>query len=125
MRTEFSGKVAGAAALLAAAASAPLSACSLFSSLAAVSGSGGQGSYAAANSVLDAWAMGLQARGSVTTCTVRVFICRAAMGLLKLGCTCVKCIGMSVAEHIVGLNMPCTACIRDKAGVYRVWSVPV
>lgn len=61
VRTEFSGKVHGAWSLIARSLQAPLRAFNLFSSLAAFSGSGGQGSYAAANAVLDSWAQALQA----------------------------------------------------------------
>ena len=61
VRTEFSGKVHGAWSLIRRAGEAPLRALNLFSSLAAFSGSGGQGSYAAANAALDAWAQALQA----------------------------------------------------------------
>lgn len=55
-----SGKVAGAEALLARTKAAPLVTINLFSSLAAFSGSGGQGAYAAANGVLDSHALELQ-----------------------------------------------------------------
>lgn len=61
VRTEFSGKVHGAWSLMSRAGEAPLRALNFFSSLAAFSGSGGQGSYAAANATLDAWAQALQA----------------------------------------------------------------
>jgi KR domain len=52
--------VAGAEALLRRTKAAPLVAINLFSSLAAFSGSGGQGAYAAANGVLDTHAQALQ-----------------------------------------------------------------
>jgi KR domain len=55
-----SGKVAGAEALVARTKAAPLVALNLFSSLAAFSGSGGQGVYAAANGALDSHAVALQ-----------------------------------------------------------------
>ena len=54
--SEFGGKVEGAAKLMSQSCLAPLTVMNLFSSLAAFSGSGGQGGYAAANGVLDAWA---------------------------------------------------------------------
>ena len=60
VRAEFAAKVAGAAALLDRTGNAPVRAINLFSSLAAFSGSGGQGSYAAAKGVLDSWAQSLQ-----------------------------------------------------------------
>lgn len=61
IRTEFAGKVSGAYQLLHAAGTAqPLRMINMFSSLAAFSGSGGQGGYAAANAALDATALGLQ-----------------------------------------------------------------
>lgn len=60
IRTEFGGKVAGAAGVATAAAAAPLTAFNLFSSLAAFSGSGGQAGYAAANGVLDSWSQAMQ-----------------------------------------------------------------
>lgn len=53
---EFGGKVEGAAKLMSQSRIAPLTVMNLFSSLAAFSGSGGQGGYAAANGVLDSWA---------------------------------------------------------------------
>lgn len=52
--------MSGAEALLGRTKAAPLVALNLFSSLAAFSGSGGQGVYAAANGVLDAHAVSLQ-----------------------------------------------------------------
>ena len=70
VRTEFAAKVAGAAALLRRTWNAPVQALNLFSSLAAFSGSGGQGSYAAANGVLDAWAQSLQ-----VCCSARLPFC--------------------------------------------------
>ena len=57
---EFSGKVHGGWNLLQLSAQAPLLGIHFFSSLAAFSGSGGQGSYAAANAALDSWAQSLQ-----------------------------------------------------------------
>lgn len=60
IRVEFSGKVHGGWNLLQRSSAAPLRVVNLFSSLAAFSGSGGQGSYAAANAVLDAWAQSMQ-----------------------------------------------------------------
>lgn len=63
LRTEFSGKVHGGEQLLAASSTAPLSAVQLFSSLSAFSGGGGQATYAAANSALDAWACAAQGAG--------------------------------------------------------------
>ena len=52
--------MAGAEALLARTKATPLVTINLFSSLAAFSGSGGQGAYAAANGVLDSHAVALQ-----------------------------------------------------------------
>ena len=60
IRQEFSGKVHGGWNLMQQSSHAPLLAINLFSSLAAFSGSGGQGSYAAANAALDSWAQSLQ-----------------------------------------------------------------
>ena len=60
IRQEFSGKAHGGWNLLQLSARAPLLGIHLFSSLAAFSGSGGQGSYAAANAALDGWAHSLQ-----------------------------------------------------------------
>ncbi len=60
IRQEYSSKVHGGSNLLQLSAQAPLLAIHLFSSLAAFSGSGGQGSYAAANAALDCWAQSLQ-----------------------------------------------------------------
>ena len=60
VRTEFSGKVHGAWQLINASSRAALHTMKLFSSIAAFSGSGGQGSYAAGNGVLDSWAQSLQ-----------------------------------------------------------------
>ena len=63
IRQEFSGKVHGGWNLIQLLSGrAPLLGIHLFSSLAAFSGSGGQGSYAAANAALDSWAQSLQAR---------------------------------------------------------------
>ena len=62
IRQEFSGKAHGGWNLLQLSARAPLLGVHLFSSLAAFSGSGGQGSYAAANAALDGWAQALQVR---------------------------------------------------------------
>lgn len=60
VRTEFSGKVHGAWQLITRSSHAALHSIKLFSSIAAFSGSGGQGSYAAGNGVLDSWAQSLQ-----------------------------------------------------------------
>lgn len=60
LRTEYSGKIAGAQALLAHTSQQPLAGLNLFSSLAAFSGSGGQAMYASANGALDAYASALQ-----------------------------------------------------------------
>ncbi len=60
VRMEFSGKVHGAWQLMHASSRAALHTMKLFSSIAAFSGSGGQGSYAAGNGVLDSWAQSLQ-----------------------------------------------------------------
>lgn len=60
VRTEFSGKVHGAWQLITRSSQAALHSMKLFSSIAAFSGSGGQGSYAAGNGVLDSWAQSLQ-----------------------------------------------------------------
>ena len=60
LRNEFGGKVEGAARLAESSVLAPLMVFNLFSSLAAFSGSGGQGGYAAANGVLDSWAQSMQ-----------------------------------------------------------------
>jgi NAD(P)-dependent dehydrogenase (short-subunit alcohol dehydrogenase family) len=60
IRSEFSGKVHGAWSMLQHSRAAPLRMVNLFSSLAAFSGSGGQGSYAAANAALDDWAQSMQ-----------------------------------------------------------------
>ena len=60
MRGEYSGKVFGAEQLLSLSSAVPVGAIKLFSSLAAFSGSGGQGSYASANAVLDSCAYSLQ-----------------------------------------------------------------
>ena len=55
-------QVFGAEQLLKRSSAAPLAMTKVFSSLAAFSGSGGQGSYASANGVLDSWAAVNQAR---------------------------------------------------------------
>ena len=55
-------QVFGAEQLLKRTSAEPLALTKLFSSLAAFSGSGGQGSYASANGVLDSWAAIAQAR---------------------------------------------------------------
>ena len=60
IRNEFGGKVEGASRLRFTTAMAPIKCFNLFSSLAAFSGSGGQGGYAAANGVLDSWAFQMQ-----------------------------------------------------------------
>ena len=60
IRNEFGGKVEGASKLASMSAFAPLQCFNLFSSLAAFSGSGGQGGYAAANGVLDSQAQQMQ-----------------------------------------------------------------
>ena len=60
MRGEFSGKVFGVEHVLSRTIAEPVGAIKLFSSLAAFSGSGGQGSYASANAVLDSCACSLQ-----------------------------------------------------------------
>ena len=65
VRTEFAAKVHGAHVLIRRSGHDPLRVLNLFSSLAAFSGSGGQGSYAAANAVLDSWAQSLQARDTL------------------------------------------------------------
>ena len=56
----------GAEQLLKQSSAAPLAMTKVFSSLAAFSGSGGQGSYASANGVLDSWAAVNQARQRLT-----------------------------------------------------------
>ena len=68
LRNEFGGKVEGAARLAESSVLAPLMAFNLFSSLAAFSGSGGQGGYAAANGVLDSWAQSMQVSPSFLIC---------------------------------------------------------
>ena len=79
VRTEFAGKVSGALALSGAAGLAnPLRVANLFSSLAAFSGSGGQGGYAAANGALDAMAQSLQARPWCLTCCGCAPICKSS-----------------------------------------------
>ena len=60
--TLASPQVFGAEQLLKQSSAAPLAMTKVFSSLAAFSGSGGQGSYASANGVLDSWAAVSQAR---------------------------------------------------------------
>ena len=62
IRREASGKVHGGWNLIRMSDQAPLSILKFFSSLAAFSGSGGQGSYAAANAALDHWAESQQVR---------------------------------------------------------------
>lgn len=60
VRGEYSGKAFGAWNLIKDSTPSPIRTVKLFSSLAAFSGSGGQGSYASANAVLDSWAQTLQ-----------------------------------------------------------------
>lgn len=60
IRQESAAKVHGGWNLMQQSGHAPLLSINLFSSLAAFSGSGGQGSYAAANAALDSWAQSMQ-----------------------------------------------------------------
>ena len=79
VRTEFAGKVAGAYQLLQVTGLASaLRVINLFSSLAAFSGSGGQGGYAAANGALDATAQGMQVR----RCHALVYILLESAGVI-------------------------------------------
>lgn len=63
VRAVFAPKVDGASNLLQSSWAAPLAPFNAFSSVASFIGSAGQGNYAAANSVLDAWAADAQAAG--------------------------------------------------------------
>jgi len=63
VRAVFAPKVDGVSNLLQSSWAAPLAAFNAFSSVASFIGSAGQGNYAAANSVLDAWAADAQAAG--------------------------------------------------------------
>ena len=63
VRAVFAPKVDAASNLQHSSWAAPLTALNAFSSVASFIGSAGQGNYAAANSVLDAWAGSLQASG--------------------------------------------------------------
>ena len=84
IQTEFAGKVEGAAKLMSQSCHAPLTVMKLFSSLAAFSGSGGQGGYAAANGVLDAWAQTSQARSMISVSTKGQNVVHAYSSLVPL-----------------------------------------
>ena len=69
VRAVFAPKVDAALNLQRSSWATPQAALNAFSSVASFIGSAGQGNYAAANSVLDAWAGSLQAAGVSGTCS--------------------------------------------------------